>query len=122
MNIVLVLLYLVFTGILVFPFYYVYTRRLSGSVEEDHTIAEKRRLLLDNLKDLKMELDTGKLTESEFNELSRGLVLQLKQIDEKQPEKKKETRAENQCPGCKKELTIKGAKFCPFCGNSLAGL
>lgn len=68
--------------ILLFPFVYLYTNETNLTVENpQNVLLEKRNLLLENLKDLKADKDTNKLTEEEFLSLSQEIVRQLEEID-----------------------------------------
>jgi len=124
MNFFLFVLYLVFTLILFMPFLFFYYKEHLGSaydVIDDRAIAlqEKRRLLMDNLKDLKMEQDTGKLSENEFSELSAGIIADLQRVDEeigKSPVR--EIYRKNECT-CGYKIPIEDAKYCPSCGKKL---
>lgn len=68
--------------ILLFPFVYLYKNETNLTVENpQNVLLEKRNLLLENLKDLKADKDTNKLTEEEFLSLSQEIVRQLEEID-----------------------------------------
>ncbi len=88
----------------------------------------KRNLLLDNLKDLKHEYQTGKSTPEEFEEISSSVISELKQLDEKlksnnvsnpKPLIEKLPDARLFCNSCKTEIPLERAKFCPSCGSNL---
>lgn len=81
-------------------------------------IEQKRSLLLDNLKDLKLEKDTGKINTEELAELSQPIVSQLQKIDRQYPEIT--PKNETTCSSCQYQVKISQAKFCPMCGNELS--
>lgn len=125
MDIILYFLYLVFGVITISPFIYIYNKDLiifkkieNKESEESLSLREKRRLYMDNLKDLKMEFDTGKLTDLEFRELSEGIVMELRQVDDKILELQSLNQSMSKCQ-CGYVITLVDAKFCPSCGKKI---
>jgi hypothetical protein len=86
-------------------------------------IQSRRELLLENLKDLKTEVDTGKFSLLEFSDASREIVLELKKIDsllkDSQIEPAVSTAGGIVCKNCLYTTSIANAKFCPMCGYLL---
>ncbi|MBE7410488.1 MAG: hypothetical protein L6Q54_10520 [Leptospiraceae bacterium] len=89
----------------------------------------KRNLLLENLKDLKYEYQTGKSTSSEFDEITSSIILELKQLDEKLKNRNVSNPkllieqlpdAKLLCNACTVEIPLKNANFCPHCGKQLS--
>lgn len=135
MDFLLIFFYIVLVTIVAAPFVYVSMFAKYIPYETDPKSSElfdRRDVLLDNLKDLKIEFDTGKLTETEFKSISSGLVKELEEQDKRisqggvttSPVLKAETPAKLQlggkfCHNCGFKIEIFGAKFCPECGTKL---
>lgn len=82
MDFLLFIYIITFFIILLFPFVYLYKNPLHEELKHNnYSLLEKRNLLLENLKDLKSDKDTNKLTEEEFLVLSQDIVKQLEEID-----------------------------------------
>ncbi|NUM40443.1 MAG: zinc ribbon domain-containing protein [Leptospiraceae bacterium] len=89
----------------------------------------KRNLLLENLKDLKYEHQTGKSSILEFDEIASPIISELKQIDEvlgngniSNPKLLIEQLPDAKllCNACTVEIPLKHANFCPHCGKQLS--
>lgn len=134
MDYLLIFFYIVLAAIVAAPFVYVSMFAKHIPYETDPKSSElfdRRDVLLDNLKDLKIEFDTGKLTETEFKSISSGLVKELEEQDERISRgtttatySKTETSDKPQlggkfCHNCGFKIEIFGAKFCPECGTKL---
>ncbi|PKA16626.1 zinc ribbon domain-containing protein [Leptospira haakeii] len=134
MDFLLIFFYIVLVAIVAAPFVYVSMFAKHIPYETDPKSSElfdRRDVLLDNLKDLKIEFDTGKLTETEFKSISSGLVKELEEQDKRISQgattatySKTETSAKPQlggkfCHNCGFKIEIFGAKFCPECGTKL---
>ncbi|GBF38351.1 zinc ribbon domain-containing protein [Leptospira johnsonii] len=136
MDFLLIFFYIVLVAIVAAPFVYVSVFAKHIPYETDPKSSElfdRRDVLLDNLKDLKIEFDTGKLTEIEFKSISSGLVKELEEQDERISQgkvtatltsSKTEASAKSQlggkfCHNCGFKIEIFGAKFCPECGTKL---
>ncbi|PJZ25351.1 hypothetical protein CH352_15170 [Leptospira hartskeerlii] len=133
MDFLLIFFYIVLVAIVAAPFVYVSIFAKHIPYETDPKSSElfdRRDVLLDNLKDLKIEFDTGKLTETEFKSISSGLVKELEEQDKRislgtpSSTYKTETSAKPQlggkfCHNCGFKIEIFGAKFCPECGTKL---
>ncbi|PJZ69632.1 hypothetical protein CH373_09005 [Leptospira perolatii] len=134
MDVLLVFFYALLVAIVFAPF--VYLRFFASDLDlafetEKSELLSRRDVLLDNLKDLKIEFETGKLTESEFSTISQGIVFELEEQDRqiqswqtrKQPEKETSQTSgkESQkfCHNCGFKIDLVGAKFCPECGTRL---
>lgn len=113
-------------GILIVPFWFFYKNHILSNasvlkaleLSRFRVLDEKRFLLLENLGDLKIERDTSKLSEEEFLELSKDIIVELKQIDSELKENgivKKKTH----CPSCNYSVLPDKARFCPMCGITL---
>ncbi|EMJ92599.1 zinc ribbon domain-containing protein [Leptospira alstonii] len=135
MDLLLIPFYIILLGIVVSPFLYIrfaINAKASDTESEKSELIHRREVILENLRDIKIEFDTGKLTESEFQTISSGIVNDLEDFDEKI-----RTIALNvpkdaviQSPGassfvpkycheCGFKIEIYGAKFCPSCGTKL---
>ncbi|PJZ65347.1 zinc ribbon domain-containing protein [Leptospira wolffii] len=133
MDFLLIFFYILLASILGAPFAYVwYYGEEKGRLteNEESELFDRRDVLLDNLKDLKIEFDTGKLTESEFKSISSGLIQELEKQDQKiktgTTEKKVNSgyaspvsMGQKFCHNCGFKIEIVGAKFCPECGTKL---
>ncbi|TGK04973.1 zinc ribbon domain-containing protein [Leptospira semungkisensis] len=129
MDFLLIFFYILLVGLLISPFLYV-TFFLENKELETETerseLFDRRAILLDNLKDLKIEFDTGKLTEQEFKSISAGLIQELEEQDKRiesgpiaKAEPAKTAQAPKFCHNCGFKIEIAGAKFCPDCGTKL---
>lgn len=126
----LLIFYSLILGLLfVSPFFYLKIRETelknSFTNDQSHFLKERRKNLLENLKDLKFERQTGKSTEEEFDEISTDIIFELKKLDEEidsqnqlkiNPEKKHENLF---CQTCSLKIPLLTAKFCPNCGKEL---
>lgn len=132
MDFLLIFFYILLVAIIAAPFVYVSMFAKHIPYETDPKSSElfdRRDVLLDNLKDLKIEFDTGKLTETEFRSISSGLVKELEEQDKMISQganvsSKTEISAKPQlggkfCHNCGFKIEIFGAKFCPECGTKL---
>lgn len=125
MDILLILYSILLAGILATPFLYIrFNEKILSSRDSElkSTLDSERKMLLENLKDLKTEMDTGKIQVSEFSELSQDIITSLKELDSKI----QSAHAANPisllpgtCSKCSFHTPIVGAKFCAMCGNSL---
>ena len=122
MDILLILYSLVLMAVLTSPFLFIHFNKnsfLSSESEEKSTLDSERKMLLENLKDLKIEMDTGKIQGSEFTELSRDIIGNLKELDSKLESMQSKPQIIGVCRKCNFQTNIDGAKFCAMCGNSL---
>ncbi|MGJ4789035.1 zinc ribbon domain-containing protein [Leptospira koniambonensis] len=132
MDYLLIFFYIILVAIVSAPFVYVSIFAKYIPYETDPKSSElfdRRDVLLDNLKDLKIEFDTGKLTETEFKSISSGLVKELEEQDKRISQdsaisSKTETSSKPPlggkfCHNCGFKIEIFGAKFCPECGTKL---
>ena len=126
MDILVILYSIVLMTALASPFLYIHLNQskiLSRESEEKSTLDSERKMLLENLKDLKIEMDTGKIQASEFTELSKDIIGDLKALDGKLESIKTSSpivQLTGVCRKCSFHTTITGAKFCAMCGSSLA--
>lgn len=82
MDFLLIVYIILLCVILIFPFVYLYKNEIQEEIKTNvDFLLEKRNLLLENLKDLKADKDTKKLSEEEFLILSQDIVKQLEEID-----------------------------------------
>lgn len=135
MDFLLYLYCLVFGIILIAPFVlFHYKFRLDespfGKEEDAHLkpITEKKRNLLDSLKDIRSDFDSGKLTEEEFQTQSLPYIEALDSVEIELKDKK--TSVANAtilqsakinenwtCASCGSFVAVPNAKFCPNCGT-----
>ncbi|MCG6192502.1 zinc-ribbon domain-containing protein [Leptospira sp. FAT2] len=135
MDLLLIPFYVILIGIVVAPFVYIryaIDAKTSESESEKLELINRREVILENLRDIKIEFDTGKLTEAEFQTISSGIVKDLEDFDEKirtiaqNIPKPQVTATPNTgellpkyCHECGFKIEIYGAKFCPSCGTKL---
>ncbi|AYV56727.1 zinc ribbon domain-containing protein [Leptospira kmetyi] len=135
MDLLLIPFYIVLLGIVVSPFLYVrfaINAKASETESEKQELINRREVILENLRDIKIEFDTGKLTETEFQNISSGIVKDLEDFDEKirviAQNIPKPIQASSPssgeiltkyCHECGFKIEIYGAKFCPSCGTKL---
>ncbi|MBE8400794.1 zinc ribbon domain-containing protein [Leptospira borgpetersenii] len=130
MDLLLIPFYIILLGIVVFPFLYIrfaIHTKTSETESEKLELLNQREIILENLRDIKIEFDTGKLTEIEFQTISSGIVKDLEDFDEKIAQntpKQLQTQIPpstlpKYCHECGFKIEIYGAKFCPSCGTKL---
>lgn len=118
---ILLILYSIFLALfLISPFLYVQLTNNKKFLQDDEksSLESERKMLLENLKDLKTEMDTKKIQAEEFSELSRDIIEDLKRIDTRLSSYSK-VRVEGVCGKCNFHTNIPNAKFCAMCGTQL---
>lgn len=126
MDILLFFYGFILIGILIFPFIVLSKKQVSGEANisrERLELETHRKMLLENLKDLKAEMDSGKISIAEFNDLSGDIVDSLKKIDI-ELEKSNLIGLNNSgisriCSNCQFISTNTEAQFCARCGKKL---
>lgn len=83
MDFLLILYFCLFFAILFFPFYWIHKTKLDQTEQRDepNNLLQRRRLLLENLKDLKTDMETGKLSKEELEQSSSEIISELEEID-----------------------------------------
>lgn len=83
MDFLLIIYFIIFFIILVYPFYKLKkTQFISQTSQiELEDLKLKRKLLLENLKDLKTDMQTGKLSKQELEQASIEIIRELEEID-----------------------------------------
>ncbi|EKR72278.1 zinc ribbon domain-containing protein [Leptospira noguchii] len=130
MDPLLIPFYVVLLGIVLAPFLwirFVNHSKTSDIESEKSELINRREVILENLRDIKIEFDTGKLTESEFHSISSGIVKELEDFDEKIrsvaqiiPKQADQTEVVPKfCHECGFKIVFYGANFCPSCGTKL---
>lgn len=145
MDFLLVFYYLLFGLILFLPFlifYFRFKEEVSpfGRDESEalQPLLQKKRNLLDSLKDVRSDFDSGKLSEEEFQSQSIPYIQALDEIESSLEETKSNPNQKmgkitaaigNQtasgkfapwnCHSCGFSISIPNAKFCPNCGASM---
>ncbi|UOG31180.1 zinc ribbon domain-containing protein [Leptospira noguchii] len=130
MDPLLIPFYVVLLGIVLAPFLwirFVNHSKTSDIESERSELINRREVILENLRDIKIEFDTGKLTESEFHSISSGIVKELEDFDEKIrsvaqiiPKQADQTKVVPKfCHECGFKIVFYGANFCPSCGTKL---
>ncbi|MEM7181339.1 MAG: zinc ribbon domain-containing protein [Spirochaetota bacterium] len=128
MDFLLIVYSCMLLGILLAPFLILQKKIASGNLQQTSSqqmlLQQRKKLLLDNLKDLKIEKDTGKISETELLELSGSIVAELKEIDAELKETIPaiEVAQELICTRCGYSVKIPKAKYCPMCGAALPKL
>ncbi|PJZ44649.1 zinc ribbon domain-containing protein [Leptospira brenneri] len=136
MDFLLYLYCIIFGIILIAPFVLFHFRfRLDespfGKEEEADLkpIIEKKRNLLDSLKDIRSDFDSGKLSEEEFQSQSLPYIEALDSVELELKEKKlvltnqttlpsPKINDDWNCSNCGSFVAVPNAKFCPNCGTS----
>ncbi|NBU97097.1 MAG: hypothetical protein EBS19_02600 [Spirochaetia bacterium] len=113
----LLLLYASFLGvILISPFLYFSLNKNELDINyTDNKLKIERKMLLENLRDLKTDFETKKFSESDFNTLSSDIVKKLEELDKKI---KLSGNEGNYCV-CGKIDHNPVAIYCYQCGNKL---
>ncbi|TGK34461.1 zinc-ribbon domain-containing protein [Leptospira gomenensis] len=134
MDLLLIPFYFILAGILAAPFLYVRfseNKKRTESESDKQELINRREVILENLRDIKIEFDTGKLTESEFQSISGGIVKDLEEFDDRirkiaqnlsgpvQDAQTSSVVPTKFCHECGFKIEIQGAKFCPSCGTKL---
>ncbi|EPG73084.1 zinc-ribbon domain protein [Leptospira fainei serovar Hurstbridge str. BUT 6] len=136
MDYLLIFFYILLSALVLAPFLYVRLAKPGDDLEletERRELVNRREVLLENLKDLKIEFDTGKLTDPEFKSISSGIVHELEEQDQeikawserktvdinRQPVASNLVPAQKYCHQCGFKIELVGAKFCPECGTRL---
>ena len=83
MDFLLIIYYVIFFIILVYPFYKLKKTQFMSQTSqiELEDLKLKRKLLLENLKDLKTDMQTGKLSKQELEQASIEIIRELEEID-----------------------------------------
>ncbi|TGN20730.1 zinc ribbon domain-containing protein [Leptospira idonii] len=135
MDFLLYFYILLFGIILLLPFVIFYLRFQSHvspfGEDEDQTLlalTQKKRNLLDSLKDVRSDYYAKKLTEEEFQTLSLPFLQELDDLESKIGNRKKESVPQTiipvpssagwKCGNCGSAISIPNANFCPNCGTS----
>ncbi|HMV42658.1 MAG TPA: hypothetical protein PKD50_08990 [Leptospiraceae bacterium] len=121
MDLLLLFYSVLLAFLIVAPFIYVQISEKNPISEEEtrSSLESERKMLLENLKDLKTDMDTKKIQTNEFSELSKQIIEDLKQIDTKLANLPKIEFKPGVCRKCNFHTTIPNAKFCAMCGSSL---
>jgi hypothetical protein len=106
--------------VLIFPFVYlgILKNRPQNELPSPKNAIE-RKMLLENLRDLKTDYETRKFSESDFAVLSEDIIHKLEVIDEKIKKEPMTQEIKNMCM-CGEKNHIPKAKFCHFCGKKLS--
>jgi hypothetical protein len=119
MDFLLIFYALLMGMVLIFPF--VYLGILKNNPQKEISSpknAIERKMLLENLRDLKTDYETKKFSESDFSILSEDIIRKLEEIDEKIKKEPVTDEVKNQCR-CGEKNHVPKAKFCHFCGKKL---
>lgn len=83
MDFLLIIYFIIFFIILVYPFYKLKKTQFMSQTSqiELEDLKLKRKLLLENLKDLKTDMQTGKLSKQELEQASIEIIRELEEID-----------------------------------------
>lgn len=113
MDAILFLYSIFLAGILLFPFVYFQLRKISTDENRDlFRVKLERSMLLENLRDLKTDFETGKFSESDFQNLSGDIITKLQRIDELHPNLVPKTKC-----ACGEKKISSDSKFCHVCGK-----
>ena len=120
MDYLLILYSLLMGMVLIFPFVYlgILKNRPLKEIPSPKNAIE-RKMLLENLRDLKTDYETKKFSESDFAVLSEDIIHKLEAIDEKIKKEPLAEEIKNKCM-CGEKNHISNAKFCHFCGKKLS--
>ncbi|XDD51080.1 hypothetical protein AB3N59_04685 [Leptospira sp. WS92.C1] len=134
MDLLLIPFYIALAAIIIAPFLYVrfaVNQKVSETESAKQELINRREVVLENLRDIKIEFDTGKLTEPEFHSISTGIVKDLEEFDnqirtiarnipkQQTPSPSSSEILPKYCHECGFKIEIYGAKFCPSCGTKL---
>ena len=113
----LLLLYALFLGvILISPFLYFTLNKNQSEINYSvNKLKIERKMLLENLRDLKTDFETKKFSESDFNTLSSDIIKKLEELDNKIIPYGNEAKS---CT-CGKIDHNPTAIYCYQCGNKL---
>jgi hypothetical protein len=106
--------------VLIFPF--VYLGILKNNPQQEIPSPKnsiERKMLLENLRDLKTDYETKKFSETDFAVLSEDIIRKLEEIDKKIQKEPIAEEIKNKCI-CGEKNHIPNAKFCHFCGKKLS--
>jgi hypothetical protein len=120
MDYLLILYSLLMGMVLIFPF--VYLGILKNNPQKEIPSPKnsiERKMLLENLRDLKTDYETKKFSESDFAVLSEDIIRKLEEIDKKIEKEPIIEEIKNKCM-CGEKNHIPNAKFCHFCGKKLS--
>lgn len=113
---ILLIIYCLLLGILVvFPFLVFGRFQSESEGGENRDLLVERKILLENLRDLKTDMETGKISRSELDLFAVDIAKKLETIDSQIPS----LISKNNCPICRKEQVVADAKFCSYCGANL---
>ncbi len=120
MDYLLILYSLLMGMVLIFPFVYLGILKNRPQIElPSPKNAIERKMLLENLRDLKTDYETKKFSESDFAVLSEDIIHKLEAIDEKIKKEPMTEEIKNKCM-CGEKNHVPNAKFCHFCGKKLS--
>ena len=120
MDYLLILYSLLMGMVLIFPFVYLGILKNNPRKEiPSPKNAIERKMLLENLRDLKTDYETKKFSESDFSVLSEDIIRKLEDIDEKIKKEPVTEEIKNQCT-CGEKNHVPKSKFCHFCGKKLS--
>jgi len=91
----------------------------NGHDELDH----EKHLLLNELREIDLDFQMGKLSRQDYDKLSHEYKLRTAQVLHQLKEKKDktvETTPDEYCSECG-AIRLSGARFCPSCGHRLEG-
>ena len=120
MDYLLILYSLLMGMVLIFPF--VYLGILKNNPQQEIPSPKnsiERKMLLENLRDLKTDYETKKFSETDFAVLSEDIIRKLEEIDKKIQKEPIAEEIKNKCI-CGEKNHIPNAKFCHFCGKKLS--
>ncbi|MCB1177813.1 MAG: hypothetical protein KDK36_09565 [Leptospiraceae bacterium] len=120
MDILLIIYSISLLGILIFPFVYIYNKKEdsdSREIERKNSLLTKRQILLENLRDLKTDMETGKYSREELDSLSRNIIKNLERLDSEL--ESINIPQSTACQICNFDSHVKGAKYCAICGTKL---
>ena len=118
---------------------YILTQKLSAEEgDQYHQLLARKENLLEAIKDLSFDFETGKLSEEDYNLTKADFELQaievIKEVDEMKTKAEAEhartiNSAKNQTVASEKQhgatpeakVTVKAHAFCPHCGTALRG-
>jgi hypothetical protein len=115
----LLLFYSLLMGIiLVGPFVYlgIQQKKKTPDAPTNH-LALERKMLLENLRDLRTDYETKKFSESDFALLSKDIVQKLEILDEKR--KLESPKALSLLCECGEKDHLPKSQFCHLCGKKL---
>lgn len=104
------LIYSVVLGIIIIAPFFIF-QKINTNENTDEKLLIERKMLMENLRDLKTDYETGKFSQLDFHTLSRDIIEKLETID-----KKISPKIEKEICRCGEKRINRDSLFCHKCG------